>query len=282
MRWARPGTAIWGVGPRHRGAPAPSWRRWRDLLADAAGPLHPRAIALGPGQLDLGPGVTLDVVAADGAPGVHGRLAPAGARRAGPPPNENDHSVAFVLRFGRFDYWLGGDLSGELFDLTGSRYHDVETAVARGLADVDVYRANHHGSDHSSNPVFLAQIDPEVTIISVGAGNPHGHPGRATLRRLASTGAVYLTSAGHAGASAGGAAGDVVVRTDGLGYTVAGRLVPGHRSCAHRWRRRWLLSRGRSRTTAIRGAWPPWFGGCDPAVQTCARCEFDARTASAV
>ena len=242
---------------------------WRDLLADATGPLRPRPIALGTGQLDLGPGVSIAVVAANGAPAFTPDRVRAGARPQAPPANENDNSVAFVLRFGRFDYWLGGDLSGELFDLTGSRYHDVETAVARGLADVDVYRANHHGSDHSSNPGFLAQIDPEVTIISVGAGNPHGHPGRATLRRLASTGAVYLTSAG-AGASVAAGGGDVVVRTDGQGYTVAGD--------------RYLASdpvridgdgdgyfREADPDDGDPGAWPSWFGGCDPALQTCAR-----------
>ena len=242
---------------------------WQDLLADAAGPLHPREIEVGPGQLDLGPGVTIDVVASNGVPAFPPGP-PTQATLSHPPANENDHSVAFLLRFGRFDYWLGGDLSGELFDLTGSRYHDVETAVARGLADVDVYRANHHGSDHSSNPAFLAQIDPEVTIISVGAGNPHGHPGRAAMRRLATTGAVYLTSAA-APVSAMGSTGDVLVRSsDGLRYTVA-----GHPYLAVDPPRIDADGDGYFREAdpddRDPGAWPAWFGGCDPAVQTCSR-----------
>src|SRR6185295_15004880 len=116
-----------------------------------------------------------------------------------------------LLRFGAFDYFIGGDLSSAWsVSPFGYAYHDVETAVARGLPDVDVYRVDHHGSDHSSNPTLLAQLDPEVSIVSVGEGNPFGHPRPETVTRLAATGVLYLTQHGH-----------VIVRTDGRTYTVA-------------------------------------------------------------
>jgi beta-lactamase superfamily II metal-dependent hydrolase len=182
--------------------------RWRDYLAGPGRRLHPEVAREGRGQLELGPGVDVRVVAVDG----HGVLRAGDYRQDRAPPNENDYSVAAVLRFGAFDYFIGGDLSGEWSASPfGYAYHDVETAVARGLPDVDVYRVDHHGSDHSSNPTLLAQLDPEVSIVSVGEGNPFGHPRPETVTRLAATGVLYLTQHGH-----------VIVRTDGRTYTVAG------------------------------------------------------------
>jgi hypothetical protein len=175
------------------------------------------------GQIDLGPGVVFRIVAVDGG----GALRPGDFRADRSPPNENDYSVASLLRFGRFDYFLGGDLSGEWAPTTfGYAYHDVESRVAAHLPDVDVYRANHHGSDHSSNPTLLAQLDPEVAIISTGDGNPYGHPHQASVDRLRATAVLYLTERGDARTDVGDArvAGNVVVRTDGTTYSVNGDL----------------------------------------------------------
>jgi beta-lactamase superfamily II metal-dependent hydrolase len=193
---------------------------WRDYLA---GPgqvlLHPRIAEQG-GELDLGPGVSFAIVAADGN----------GALRAGDwqdrrgRPNENDYSIAAWLRFGSFDYFIGGDLSGERAASTfGWSYHDLETRLARSLGDVDVYRVNHHGSAHSSNATLLAQLDPEVAIVSLGDGNDYGHPATELMRRVLATSTVYLTARGSLDSVVGAArvAGTVVVRTtDGRSYTV--------------------------------------------------------------
>lgn len=198
-------------------------RRWRDhLLGAGRAAFRPEVIREGTGQVDLGPGVSFAVVATDGG----------GTLRAGDfsaqafPPNENDYSVAAVLRFGAFDYFVGGDLSGEMVtSMYGYAYHDVEAAVAGKVGDVDVYRVSHHGSDHSSSPVWLAQLDPEVSIVSAGDGNSYGHPRPAAVERLLATGALYLTERGdpRTGIGAGRVVGHVVVRTtDGLSYTVAG------------------------------------------------------------
>lgn len=197
--------------------------RWRAYL-DGPGRalLRPEVARPGAGQVDLGAGVTLTIVALDGGDA----LKPGDFSADRSPPNENDYSIAALLRFGRLDYFTAGDLSGELVATTfGFTYHDVELAVARGLRDVDVYRANHHGSDHSSSPTFLAQIDPEVSIISTGDANPFGHPRQAAVDRLAATGALYLTERGDVRTDIGRAKvrGHVVLRTaDGLAYTVAG------------------------------------------------------------
>jgi beta-lactamase superfamily II metal-dependent hydrolase len=240
---------------------------WQRLLAGGPAAFAPRVIAVGAGQLDLGPQVAIAVVAVDG----DGALLPGVLGSEAAPPNENDYSVAFTLRFGQFDYLLGGDLSGELFVGADSTYHDVETRAARGLPDVDVYRVNHHGSLHSSNPTWLGQIDPEVAIISVGEGNPYGHPGAATVRRLAGTGAVYATSRGARSVALGNTivAGDVVVRSfDGVHYTVAGDSYlatdPGRQDADGDGYFREVDPDDHDPEAV-----PQPFGGCEPAVQTC-------------
>jgi competence protein ComEC len=200
----------------------PLQQRWRAYLEGPAGArLRPVVARAGATAIDLGPEVAVRIVAADG----NRSLRPGGADDPGA-PNENDLSVALHLRYGLIDYFIGGDLSGELAPAGPlSSYHDVETTVAGVLPDLDVYRVSHHGSAHSSNPTFLAQTDPEVAIVSVGDGNRHGHPSGPALERLAATAAVYLTERGDPrqpvlGARVGG---DVVLRSrDGRQYTVAG------------------------------------------------------------
>jgi beta-lactamase superfamily II metal-dependent hydrolase len=195
---------------RFRGDSSGTIDRWRGYLMGAGRRLHPELVRPGAEQIALGPGVEVRVVAVDGA----GAIRPGDFRKDRAPPNENDYSVAALVRFGAFDYFIGGDLSGEWSASPfGYAYHDVETVVARGLPDADVYRVDHHGSDHSSNPTLLAQLDPEVSIVSVGEGNPFGHPRPAAVERLRATSVLYLT-----------AAGPVVVRTDGRSYTVNGDM----------------------------------------------------------
>jgi beta-lactamase superfamily II metal-dependent hydrolase len=204
-----------------RGDAGSTLDRWRDYLDGDGRALHPELARPGVGQVDLGPGVVFRIVAVDGG----GALRRGDFRADRSPPNENDYSVASVLRFGRFDYFLGGDLSGEWAPTTlGYAYHDVESRIAAHLPDVDVYRVNHHGSDHSSGPTLLAQLDPEVAIISTGDGNPYGHPHQAAVDRLRATAVLYLTERGDRQTALGDArvAGNVVVRTDGSTYSVNG------------------------------------------------------------
>jgi hypothetical protein len=63
-------------------------------------------------------------------------------------------------------------------------YHDVESYLAPDVGEVDVLRVNHHGSDHSSNSNFIAAVDPQAAIISVGNANTYGHARQATIDRL--------------------------------------------------------------------------------------------------
>ena len=53
--------------------------------------------------------------------------------------------------------------------------------------DVDVLKVGHHGSYHSSSDAFLKLVTPQISVISVGAGNDYGHPSNRTLVRLKRT-----------------------------------------------------------------------------------------------
>jgi competence protein ComEC len=73
----------------------------------------------------------------------------------------------------------------------------------------------HHGSAYGSTREFLAAVQPEYAIISVGRHNLFGHPAPATLETLRRSGAViYRTDENGA----------VVIRTDGRATTIATML----------------------------------------------------------
>ncbi|MEM9293764.1 MAG: lamin tail domain-containing protein [Acidobacteriota bacterium] len=96
---------------------------------------------------------------------------------------ENSASVGLVIRFGNFDVWIGGDLTGE----PSTGVVDVETPVGPLAWDVDIYTLNHHGSRTSSNSSFLAQLKAEVGINQNSAGNNFGHPNLDVVNRFKGT-----------------------------------------------------------------------------------------------
>jgi competence protein ComEC len=57
---------------------------------------------------------------------------------------------------------------------------------------VDVLKVAHHGSDDAGLDALLDRIRPRLAVISVGAGNPFGHPTPSTLATLAAQGVLTL------------------------------------------------------------------------------------------
>ncbi len=167
--------------------------------------------------IDLGDGVTATVVALNG----NGLLAPPFTDGAN---DENDFCVGLHVQSGDFDFFQAGDLSG----ITDSYYNNIEISVGPRLGDIEVYRVSHHGSYSASNATFLATVQPEVAIISVG-NNSYGHPAQITLDRLAFAGAfVYQTEPGDGGTLPANQLtvvnGHIVIASDGYGdYTVNGQ-----------------------------------------------------------
>jgi len=97
----------------------------------------------------------------------------------------NDVSIVLDIRFGRRRLLLMGDTEEEV---------DPQLLQAGLQGPVDVLKVAHHGSGTASTAPFLAAVRPRVAVVSVGVGNPYGHPAPATIARLRAAGAaVYRT-----------------------------------------------------------------------------------------
>lgn len=129
---------------------------------------------------------------------------------------ENSRSLALRLEYGSFSMWLGGDLTGG-----GNSTADVEAPASLACGDVDVYKLNHHGSNTSSSLNLVANLQPELAVVSCGAGNSLGHPTPTIVNRLnqaAAARALLSTSIGSASTIGFGVAGSIRIDTDGRRY----------------------------------------------------------------
>src|SRR6185312_5311104 len=88
------------------------------------------------------------------------------------PPETDPNALALVLRvrWHRFTMLLTADAEAE------------STPLDPG--PIDVLKVAHHGSDDAGLGPLLDRIRPRLAVISVGAGNPYGHPSPATLATL--------------------------------------------------------------------------------------------------
>jgi len=67
--------------------------------------------------------------------------------------------------------------------LTGDVEPEAQRLLLAGEPAVDVLKVPHHGSAHQ-DPAFLRAARAGVALVSVGTGNPYGHPSPTTLREL--------------------------------------------------------------------------------------------------
>lgn len=107
---------------------------------------------------------------------------------------------------------LLGSVGDRRFLLAGDVEEEIDpTLLTGGLPRLDLLKVAHHGSRTATTEEFVSAVRPRVAIASAGAGNPYGHPARATLERLAVSGArVYRTDQD----------GSVTVTFDASGMTV--------------------------------------------------------------
>jgi competence protein ComEC len=110
-------------------------------------------------------------------------LWPPPAPAALPDDGPNDASVALLVRTGLLTLLLMGDLEPPAQEELLESEPD--------LPRVDVLKVAHHGSSYQ-DPELLARVRPRLALISVGAGNPYGHPAPRTVAALRSLGAVVL------------------------------------------------------------------------------------------
>jgi competence protein ComEC len=64
--------------------------------------------------------------------------------------------------------------------------------AASGELAVDLLKVAHHGSAASTSRSFVAASRPRLAVVSVGAGNPFGHPSPQALGRLRRSGVAVL------------------------------------------------------------------------------------------
>ena len=96
----------------------------------------------------------------------------------------NDASVVIRLVYGSFAMLLTGDAELPVWErMLRSRVEEE----AEELLHADVLKVSHHGSRTGTDATLLRRIAPQQAIISVGEGNPFGHPHEEVLDLLDGT-----------------------------------------------------------------------------------------------
>ena len=136
------------------------YQAWRQAVADE-GALVTRAQA---GQLvAAGDGVFLQVVS------------PPEALLQGTESDVDNASVVVRLVYGDVSFLLTGDIFSEA---------EADLLARAAPIDSDVLKVPHHGSRSSSSETFLRGVTPAAAVISVGRGNPYGHPHPEAIEAL--------------------------------------------------------------------------------------------------
>lgn len=105
-------------------------------------------------------------------------LAPSANMLAG--DEANNYSIVIRLVYKDTSFMFTGDAHTE------SEAEILKTFSASELK-CNVLKVGHHGSSSSTSQEFLDAVDPDIALISLGAGNSYGHPHKETLAKLNSS-----------------------------------------------------------------------------------------------
>ena len=136
---------------------------------------------------EIGAQVIIAEPTISGSLGEFGWRVLAPTKTASEAKDSNDASVTMVFRSPRIDLVLLGDLGAEGQERVSRSLMQVIASSIKPL----ILKVSHHGSNDQSAS-FHEQLKPDLALISVGAENGYGHPGKQALQILGSVGAQVL------------------------------------------------------------------------------------------
>jgi len=139
---------------------SPIYDEWLSLIKEKN---IKHTIAQAGQRIDLGKGVVIKV------------LNPQRPLFTGTESDIDNNGVVLRLSMGDVSFLLTADTMWEA---------EFELIARRASLTSTVLKVAHCGSDTSTTAEFLAVVNPQIAIISVGADNPFGHPSPEVMERL--------------------------------------------------------------------------------------------------
>ena len=97
--------------------------------------------------------------------------------------NENDNSIVTYFTYQKYKFLYMGDASITTEDNLLENYN---------LNNISILKVGHHGSNTSSSKDFISQINPSISLISVGKNNIYHHPNKEVINNLSKS-RIYRT-----------------------------------------------------------------------------------------
>ena len=97
--------------------------------------------------------------------------------------NENDNSIITYFTYQKYKFLYMGDASITTEDNLLENYN---------LNNISILKVGHHGSNTSSSKDFISQINPSISLISVGENNVYHHPNKEVINNLSKS-RIYRT-----------------------------------------------------------------------------------------
>lgn len=97
--------------------------------------------------------------------------------------NENDNSIITYFTYQKYKFLYMGDASITTEDNLLENYN---------LNNISILKVGHHGSNTSSSKDFISQINPSISLISVGENNIYHHPNKEVINNLSQS-RIYRT-----------------------------------------------------------------------------------------
>lgn len=88
----------------------------------------------------------------------------------------NTSSIFLLIKYGNNEIVLTGDLSSNVEDFVVNKNKDL-------FSDIEILKAGHHGSKHSTSTFLLKTTSPDAVVYSYGK-NSYGHPSKDVLSRV--------------------------------------------------------------------------------------------------